>query len=88
MRRAAKRDVNEPEIIAALKAIGATVKQLNDTNAPDLAVGFRGVNYFIEVKYKYGKLSDGQRDWHEGWNGQSATVWNVEQALQVIGAIE
>ena len=88
MRKAAKRDKNEKAIVTALEAVGATVARLNDPNVPDLLVGFRGDNFLIEVKYQYGKLTSGQFGWHENWRGKCATVKTVEQALQVIGAIE
>jgi Holliday junction resolvase len=87
-RRAAKRDANEPEIIAALRAVGASVDSISGKDVPDLIVGFRGVNYLIEVKYLSGKLTKGQYEWHENWKGQRAVVWNSEQALQIIGAID
>lgn len=38
-RQAAKRDANEPEIIAALKAAGCSVQQLSGKGIPDLLVG-------------------------------------------------
>ena len=88
MRTAAKRDKNEQGIIEALEQVGATVYRANGKDFPDLVVGFRGLNYLIEVKYLYGKLSKGQHRWHESWLGQRAVVWNIEQALQVIGAID
>lgn len=50
MRYARKRDDNEPEIVVALKACGATVTRLNDAGAPDLLVGFAGKTKLLEVK--------------------------------------
>lgn len=47
MRRAAHRDKSEPAIIKALRAVGATVEQLH---VVDLLVGFRGLNFVLEVK--------------------------------------
>lgn len=47
--RAARRDANEPAIVAALEAVGAAVQQL-DPPLPDLLVSFRGVLLLIEVK--------------------------------------
>lgn len=89
MRRAAKRDANELEIMDALRAVGATILQINETNAADLLVGFRDLNFVIEVKDgKYAKLSEGQQEWHDSWQGQRAVVRSIEEALQVIGAIE
>jgi hypothetical protein len=50
-----KRDKNEPQIIAALTAMGAVVNRImgcmgGDYGVPDLCVGFRGRTYMIEVK--------------------------------------
>ena len=51
MRRAAKVDVNQPEIVAALRKIGAAVlitSQLK--NAFDILVGYQGRLYIMEIK--------------------------------------
>lgn len=85
-RRAAKRDTNEPEIIQALLAIGATVQALSETGTPDLLVGFRGHNFLIEVKTRSGKLTDAQKNWHQDWNGQKAIARTSQEALEIIGA--
>lgn len=93
-RYAAKVDRNQAEIVAALRAVGATVQPLHTVGAgcPDLLVGFRGRNVLIEVKdWKAGKsgreLNAVQKDWHAGWKGQVAKVEDVDAALAVIGAI-
>ena len=83
----AKRDVNEREIIDALRHVGATVQQINETDAPDLLVGYGFDNFLIEVKTKTGKLRDGQIDWHKNWNGQVNVARTVEEALSIIGII-
>lgn len=49
------RDTNEPAIVKALKAVGASVTPLNGTGVPDLLVGFRGQTYLLEVKLPLGK---------------------------------
>jgi len=94
MRRAAKIDRNQPEIVAALRKAGATVEILSAVGkgCPDLLVGFRGVNTLIEVKdwqasAKDRTLNDNQVEWHGGWKGQVAKVETVDAALAVIGAI-
>ena len=48
--RARKRDGNEKNIIAALRARGASVQQLDGAGVPDLLVGFRGRLLLLEVK--------------------------------------
>ena len=50
MRRAAKRDESEPDIVAALEAVGATVQRLSADGVPDLLVGWQGRMWLLEVK--------------------------------------
>ena len=81
-----KRDKNEAEIIVAYEAVGATVDQNPiGKGRTDLDVGFRGVNYKVEVKMPGGRLTDVQIDWHDRWRGQKDIVTNVKEALAVIG---
>jgi hypothetical protein len=88
-RKAAKRDKNEPDIIAALLAAGASVSQLSGKGLPDLLVGY-GDNYLLEVKNPDGgKLQPDQVLFVKGWKGRPvAVVWSVDDALKAIGAIE
>ena len=51
MRRAAKVDDNQKEIVSALRKLGASVlitSQLK--NCFDILVGYKGINYIIEIK--------------------------------------
>lgn len=58
------------------------------SGCPDLLVGFRGINYLLEVKANdKKKLTDDQLIWHGEWNGVVFVVHSVDQALRVIGAI-
>jgi hypothetical protein len=52
VRRAAKVDANQREVVAALRGAGATVQLLHAVGegCPDLLVGYRGGNYLLEVK--------------------------------------
>ena len=47
-----KRDLASPDIVAALRAAGASVTDLGPVGAgvPDLLVGFKGSTYLLEVK--------------------------------------
>ena len=88
MRHAAvrkRRDANEKPIIAALRAVGATVVQLSSTDVPDLLVGYRGLNWLLEVKSDGGDLSQGQADWFRDWRGEGGVVRTPEDALRRIG---
>lgn len=80
-----RRDQNEPAIIEALRAVGATVEQLSGPNVPDLLVGYHGANWLFEVKTPKGKESDGQKSWSLGWMGTVYVVRSPDQALGLIG---
>lgn len=92
MRYAAKIDRNQPEIVGALRAVGASVEPLHRVGkgCPDLLVGFRGVNYLLEVKDgelapSDRKLTKSQKEWHPAWRGKVVVVKSVDEALEVIG---
>lgn len=88
-RRAAKRDANEPAIIQALRGVGATVAQNSARGLPDLIVGYRGVNYLIEVKAPKGTLTPDQVAFMTDWRGALVHVCKTpDEALRVIGAID
>ena len=87
-----KTDDNQQEIIDALRAIGASVQDLSKVGGgcPDLACGFRGQVFMLEIKNPEtkGKLNTMQKVWHKNWNGHVAVVRTVDEALKVIGAID
>lgn len=91
MKRAAKIDANQKEIVGALRQAGCSVQSLASIGrgVPDLLVGKDGRNYLIEIKDgnkcpSARRLTDDQQTWHQGWNGQVAIVEDVDQALQLI----
>ena len=93
MRRAARTDANQAEIVETLRMVGATVQPLHSVGSgcPDLLVGFRGLNYLIEVKDgrkppSERKLTPEQERWHGNWRGQVAIAEWPEDALRIIGA--
>jgi hypothetical protein len=94
VRRAAARDANEPELIKALRQVGASVQPLSAPGVPDLLVGYRGVTYLLEVKMPLGpkggedkrKLTPDQRAWWLAWRGRHpSVVHDVKEALRAIG---
>jgi len=94
-RRAAKVDGNQGDIVAALEAAGASVQSLAavGNGCPDLLVGYRSINYVIEVKDPAQpackrRLNSHQKPWHAEWQGRAHLVETVEQALLVIGAVK
>lgn len=74
IRRAAKRDDSEAEVITALRRGGATVQQLSGEGVPDLLVGLRGVNFLVEVKTGNAALKPSQVEWHREWGGSKVEV--------------
>ena len=87
MRRAAKVDRNQAEIVAALRSAGVTVQPLHTVGdgCPDLLCGFRRHNFLLECKMPgTGKLTPDQIEWHGGWKGQVIVVEDAEAALAVV----
>ena len=91
MRRAAKVDANQTEIVKALRQVGASVQSLAATGkgCPDLLVGFRGKNLLLEVKdggkvKSARKLTEDQVVWHQTWRGKVYIVESVDQALNLL----
>jgi len=95
--KAARVDTNQPAIVGALRAYGATVQHLHKVGdgCPDLLVGYMGKdgirrNFLLEVK-DGGKppskrnLTPQQKVWHASWRGTVDVVKNIEDALKVIG---
>lgn len=70
MRRAARRDANEPEIIAALLAAGYDVQQADFV---DLIVGRNRQCWLLEVKTADGDLTPRQEKLLREWRGHYAT---------------
>lgn len=83
MRRAARTDANQEEIIKALRAIGAQVVYLKEP--VDLLVGFRGTTHLMEIKTDDGRLTKAQAEFLAKWNGGPA--WIVQTPSQAIQAV-
>lgn len=88
MRRAAKVDRNQPEIVRAFRQIGASVQILSAVGkgCPDTIIGFRGRNIFVEIKDgskspSEQKLTADQEHWHANWAGQRCVANSIEDAL-------
>lgn len=85
MRRAAKVDGNQQDIVDALRAIGCDVYVIG--KPVDLLVGYRVRNFLIEVKRKgreNRKDQQAQRDWMAKWRGQVRVVTSPEEAIALV----
>lgn len=85
------KDASQDAIVAALKAIGATVQDLCRIGGgvPDLLVGYQGRNFLLEAKPETGtkkqlSLRETQVKWHAAWKGQVAKVHTPEEAIAIV----
>lgn len=80
-------DANQAEIVADLRAIGATVEHLHERGhgCPDIICGFRGQNYLFEIKTGRAGLRLSQHWWHEGWHGQVDVIRTSDEAFRIMG---
>lgn len=79
-------DANQREIVAALRAAGASVQSLHTIGkgCPDLLIGYRGRNILLEVKSGPYKISESQTQWWIAWRGQVRRIYTVGQALEML----
>ena len=91
MRRAAKVDAGQDQIVSALRAMGATVRIVTQGNGlPDLLVGYRGFTILMEVKDgrkppSARKLTEAEQKLFDEWRGGLlAIVNNVDEALDIL----
>ena len=95
MRRAARVDANQAQVVKALRNAGATVQPLHlvGQGCPDLLVGWQGMNLLIEVK-DGDKIPSKQRltpieaQWHLAWGGQVAIINSIEAAIALLNSME
>jgi Holliday junction resolvase len=87
VRRAAKIDANQTEIVKALRKVGCSVLSLAaiGKGAPDILLGYKGKNVLLEIKRQKGKLNDQQEEFKAGWRGDLCVVRSIEEALLVLG---
>ena len=91
MRHAARIDANQEQIVAALRAMGATVRIVTQGNGlPDLLVGFRGVTILMEVKDgqkvpSARKLTSAEQKFFDEWRGGIVAIVNsVDEAIDLL----
>lgn len=90
MRQRARVDINQREIVAALRRAGASVQVLSQVGqgVPDLLVSRAGTNYLLEVKAgPRDALTPDEAAWHDAWRGQVCVVRSAEEALAAVGLL-
>jgi hypothetical protein len=84
-RRYTRRDANEPELVAAAEALGATWQPLSIRGGPDGMIGVLGRVAFVENKVGKGKLRETQRKWHSWWKGPEVhVIRTVEDMVDLV----
>jgi hypothetical protein len=93
MRRAAKTDENQAEIVAALRLVGCSVLPLHAVGkgCPDLLVTDTAkATFLMEVKDgnkppSRRTLTPDQVAFHAAWRGRIVVVCNVREAMEAVG---
>lgn len=94
MRRAAKIDANQTEIVKALRQLGCTVQSLAAVGdgVPDLLVGAFGTTLLMEIKDpkqppSKRRLKPDQIVWHGKWTGGPLSiVTDIDGAVRAVNA--
>lgn len=88
IRRAARVDANQQQVVSALRAAGAYVWIIG--LPVDLLVGYKGHSFLVEVKNGPRKrLTALQEDFFANWTGSTlARIDGPEAALRMIGVIK
>jgi hypothetical protein len=93
VRRAAKIDDNQPDIVKALRKIpGVTVEVGHD----DILVGYKGRTYWFEVKHpdaiskrtgtvKNSEITKSERGRLDNFTGHYSVIWDVCHILKELG---
>lgn len=94
MRRAAKVDANQAEVVVALQKAGASVTSLAAVGGgvPDLLVSWGGRWYVLEVKDgarppSRRRVRANQAAWHDQQRAEVHVVLSPEDALRALGMI-
>lgn len=85
-------DRNHAEIINALRKIpNLSVFSTHEVGKgfPDIVIGYKGVNYLIEIKDgnkppSARKLTDAELQFHSNWKGQIKIVNNLNEVLNLL----
>ena len=83
MRRRAKVDRNQPQIVATLRAAGWAVWHTHTLGRgwPDLCVAKPDVNVLVEIKMPGEKLTPDEVVFHAEWPGPVVVVYDEQDAI-------
>ena len=90
MRRAARADINQPDIVKALRRGGASIWHTHTIGrgGPDIVIGYCGVNVLAEIKRDEREpLTLAEAQFHATWQGHIVTICNERDAVQLLEQI-
>jgi len=85
-------DANQKQIVEMVRKLpGASITSTHTIGKgfPDLVIGYKGINYLIELKdgnkpKSQKKLTPDEVEFHMKWNGQIAVCENFEDILKIL----
>ena len=95
MKRAAKIDINQPEIVAAFRKVGFSVCVTSSQGKgfPDIVIGYESATKgrqtaLIEIKNgllppSKRRLTEDEQRFHDNWKGEIFIIESVDQALEL-----
>jgi hypothetical protein len=83
MRRAAKRDTSEAEVIWMFKKLGWSVLQISVKDGPDLFAAKHQRTVAAECKSGKSKLRPGQVTFRDNWYGEYAVLRSAEDVIKL-----
>jgi len=87
LRTASRVDANQPAVVKALRAIGASVLHVHVLkNCFDILVGYRGLTFLMEIKAtEKDQLTEGEAEFKRTWRGSTYhIVYTPDQAIAII----
>jgi hypothetical protein len=86
MRRAAKVDANQTEIVDAFRKLGCSVQSLAalGNGVPDIMVSLGGITWLVEIKAGKSKENALQTAWAASWLGCRAVVRDIEGVVVTV----
>lgn len=95
MRKIARTDVNQQEIVSALRQMGCSVVSLAPlgNGIPDLLCGYQGVTFLCEIKDgnmppSKQALTEDQKEFFQSWRGGILTiVHSVSDAVELLQSL-
>jgi hypothetical protein len=91
VRRAARCDDNQPEIVAEFRGLGASVAHTHmvGDGFADVVVGFRGINVLVEIKDSKKppsarKLTPAEAKFHDEWRGAIVIIDHPGQCAALL----